>query len=436
MLIEFSVKNYLSFKDRATLSMVASPDNSLPENLIKNAQGTKIDLLKSAVIYGANASGKSNFIKAFSFMENFVRTSTDGQDDTPINVRPFKLIASCLELPSEFEVVFIRKGIRYIYGFSADRKDIHEEWFYNYPKGQRSLLFERKQSSSGAIVETGKQFKGEKKKIEKLTRHNSLFVTVAAQFNNEIAKIVLEWFRKQIKFSDEPIKDLMFTLAGPEFIPETKEAISGFLRRADLGINDYKYKPEFLTNEDFDKVLSQITHNMKKNNIGKIEAIKDGEKVTVIHPDSIMCTHKGKDSKGKSIDVDFSFEDESDGTKTLFGLSGPWIYVLMNGLVLIRDELETRLHPSLSRWLINIFNLNKANPHGAQLIFTTHNTDLLDNKLFRRDQIWFTEKKHATGATDLFSLWDVKKKPRKHENFRKNYLEGSYGAIPILEKFE
>ncbi len=425
MLVDFSVKNYLSFKESVTFSMIASPDKTLWDtNVIENAQGTGLNLLKSAIIYGHNASGKSNLIKAMNFMSGFIQSSTNHLPDRPIETKPFKMDASCLDKPSEFDIRFIVDGTIYNYGFSVDKHRVHQEWLYGFPKTQKRILFERNNNKKDAFY-FGPHFKGEKNTIAKLTRDDSLFLTVAAQYNHELSKTIsrkvinLRYFPSLVGDSEEQIKwqissALILCHLMPEFVPKLKRLLS----LADTGISDFSYNVV-----EFDIIRSK-------------ENSDSNSKVKMPDPETVKTYHKTTSDKGELSSIEFDINEESDGTVKWFSAAVITVFQLSRGDSLILDEFDLRLHPMLSRELVSMFHNEKVNPKNAQFVGTTHNTDLLDKDLLRRDQIWFTEKKHDTGATDLYSLWDFKKKPRKEEDYRKNYLSGRYGAIPILEKFE
>jgi len=428
MLIEFSVGNYLSFKDKVTLSMVASSDKSMPENVIESAQGTKLNLLKTTALYGPNASGKSNFLKALNFMRWFIiRSSREGQIGDEIEVTPFKLDLSYLNKPSEFEITFLKDGVRYSYGFKVDRKRVYEEWLYSYPLKKPRVLFDRKFDEKNPFY-FGPNWEGESETLSTKTRDNALFLSVAAQWNNKLAQTILRWFFDQLN-NLYPLPTIsseqFFTITRAHKDPELKQKINKFLKVSDLGIKYFETKeiPFFETKEWLE------TPEEVKNRI--LKGIPEGEKPGSIDFDFI---HKGLDTKREEVEVIFKVTEESDGTQKIFSLAGPWIFVLEKGLTLIADELDVRLHPQLTTWLISMFHDKNINKKGAQLIFATHDSGLLDQKLFRRDQIWFTEK-NPEGATDLYSLWEIKN-IRKDENFRKGYISGRYGAIPFLGDFE
>ena len=413
MLIEFSVENYLSFKDRQTISMVASPDKDLPENVIENAQGSGLNLLKSAAIYGANASGKTNLVKALQFMTEYVpRSDDESQRNFPILVVPFKLDESRLSCPSLFEVIFILEGIRFVYGFKVDRKKIHEEWLGFYPKGQRSLLFHRR---IGSGIKFGASWRGKKKDLENQTRDNVLFLTVAAKWNHQTALPVIHWFAQNTRCVLDSLShalNLFWTLTKIEAHPEQKSAVLKCLKGADLGIADFEIKLDPIV-----KFLGDAASPSK-------------ETLTAVFK------HRVEEADGTFSERELGLREESAGTERLLALAEPFFSTLDgNGSILVVDELEAKLHPLLTQQLIEMFNNDGLNKGGSQLIFTTHDSNMLDKNLFRRDQIWFTEKR-PDGSTDLYSLWDFKKTPRKDENLRNGYLAGRYGAIPFVGDFD
>ncbi len=445
MLVDFSVKNYLSFKETTTFSMIASSDKTLWDtNVIENAQDTGINLIKTAIIYGHNASGKSNLIKAMNFMADFVQNSTIINTDSAIKVNPFKIDPDCLNKPSEFDIRFIADGTIYNYGFSVDRQRIHQEWLYSFPKTQKRVLFERDNNKNNPFY-FGSHFKGEKKVLEKLTRDDSLFLTVASGYNNTAARaihshistlssniVIYSVFNRLIGLS------AMHTTFISQEVPDIQNSIKSFVLNADTGIVDIISPKEKLSIENIENKSKAFVNDFKsdENNLNVFpdnDFVSFSSGIGVKYPKTL---HKTKNQKGNIVETEFDFSEESDGTKMWYGLAGPINNTLYNGDIAVLDEFDIKLHPLLSKELISMFHNVKTNPKNSQFIGTTHNTDLLDKDLLRRDQIWFTEKKQDTGATDLYSLWDFKKKPRKEEDYRKNYLAGRYGAVPILEKFE
>ena len=398
MLIEFSVGNYRSFKEPVTLGMVAAKLRAKNKELDDNnlfPMTSSISLLKSAAIYGANASGKSNLIQAIRLMRGFVLASSkDTQTAEPIGVESFKLSTDTENEPSYFEVIFYLEERRYRYGFEADTQKVHSEWLYHVPNKRETRLFLR-EGNDFSLSSVFKEGRG----LTDKTRDNALFLSVVAQFNGPIARNILVWFRNLgliSGLSDE--KHRRFTIKNIQ--DETlKDKIISFVKQMDVGISDI--------------------------GVGQ-------EEIGSIYTAPIVTTlHKNYDGDGAFIsETSFDMDNnESEGTKKLFYLSGPLLDILQFGSVLIIDELDARFHPLITSTIIGLFNSKSTNPNNAQLIFATHDTNLLSNKLFRRDQIWFTEK-DKYGATDLYSLAEIK--VRNDASFEKDYIAGKYGAIPFI----
>lgn len=436
MLIEFRVCNYRSFKDEAILSMVASSDKkTLIQNVIEPTGVFKHRLLKSAVIYGANASGKSNLVRAFYFMKDFIMKSVSGDQNTKIDVEPFAFDIKFSNKPSLFEADFIYEGIRYIYGFSADRAKVHEEWLYSFPKGQQVILFERELQGETYVYKFNRPNKKRLNELQINTRGNSLFLTVATQFNVEFAGNVSKWFSSGLRLlpTVDVIFDIQKDIISKMVIGDKrkKSVIVEFLKNADLGISDIEIVEK---EKEIDERIFQSIKNllMDITDSSETKAKLQNEMPEKIKEFIITVQHKSKTSKGGKKVIPLDFSKESDGTKRFFELGGYIIDTINNHYTVLSDELDLRLHPMLSEWFISFFH-NYGKNTNAQLIFTTHNTEIMSPHLFRRDQIWFTEKDDEIGSTKLFPL--SKYKPRNKENYRKNYLEGRYGAVPILKRF-
>jgi AAA15 family ATPase/GTPase len=428
MLIRFEVENFLSFKDRQQLSMIADKDDELAgTHCVEPESDLNLKLLKSAVIFGANASGKSNLLKALLFMRNFINESTKIETiKERFGFSPFKLDQRKLNGSSFFEISFLLDKIVYIYGFKIDSEKVFEEWLYFYPRKKKVLLFKREIAADKNLelsasdkkdfkyhYKFGNQFRGEKNKLVSLTRDNSLYLSVGAQFAHPILEKVFFWFKEFLKpgITDKTLNLTGFTI---NFIEENdghKKRVVSFLKSADLGIEDISIeKIEKEQIHDFDKLPEVLKREIEE---GKLL--------------EMAMTHRALVNDVEST-ANINFTDESSGTLRMFQLAGPLFYTLMNGGVLIIDELEDSLHIELQKKLLTEFFKNSKD---AQIIFTSHNLQLLDEKLFRRDEIWFTEKK-ADGGTDLFSLADFKPKPRKDKSIKNGYLTGAYGALPIL----
>ena len=415
MLIEFSVGNYKSFKDIVTFSMVAANLTSKNKeidvtNIFKYKKS--INLVKTAALYGSNASGKSNFVKAFVFMKNFViNSSKESQATEDINVDNFRLSTTTENKPSFFEVIFVVDGIRYRYGFELDRNKIHSEWLYR-AKERETNLFLR----SNEKIELKGPFP-EGKALETKTRPNALYLSVCAQWNGTISTEILKWFRSCGVISG--LNDIGYRPYTVDRIekPDFKEKILTFVREFDFGISDLNVKHSTITEDSFPKDMPET--------LQKFIVEHRGNKTT------IFTTHKKYNEKNEYISDEMFDLDihESDGTQKAFSFSGPLLDVLLNGKTLIVDELDARLHPIITQAIVQMFNDEDLNTNNAQLIFATHDTNLLDNKFFRRDQVWFMEK-DKYGATNLYSLVDFK--VRNDASFEKDYIAGKYGGIPFL----
>jgi len=416
MLIQFKVGNFLSFRDMVTLSMVASPIKEHRDTNVFEAD--KIKLLKSAVIYGANASGKSNLFRAMRFARKFIFISSkETQATEEIKVANFKLSTETENKPSFFEFVFLQEGIRYRYGFEINRAEVLREWLFYNPKTKEAKLFERESNN----IKVGLNFQEGKEFIDK-TRKNALFLSVVAQFNGAISTKILGWFKNfRIISGLDDGRYLNYTLTKLED-QNFKNEIIEFLKIADVGIEDFDVEQAEISLGDLPKALVE-------------KLLKDESRP----PDKIVETklktvHK-KFDKAESVSSLEKFNlgsEESEGTKKLFAISGPIIDTLKNGRILAIDEFDSRLHPLLSQFLIRLFNSKIKNPLNAQLIFASHDTSFFNKNFFRRDQVWFAAK-DKYGATDLYSLVEYKKetgKVRKDASFSKDYFLGKYGAVP------
>jgi AAA15 family ATPase/GTPase len=429
MLVEFRVGNFRSFKDEVTLSMVASADkqHSATHTVKIN---NKLSLLRSAVLYGANASGKSNLFNAMAFMRNFVlNSSRESQATEKIAVEKFLLSTETENKPSTFEIVFLMENIRYRYGFQVDDKEVYNEWLFYVPTTREATLFIREKNK----IKLGPDFK-EGKGLESKTRANALFLSVAAQFNGEKAKKILEWFdHLKIISSIDTDQYQAFSLSKLDD-KEFEEFTSKFLKVADLGIKEIQKTERSFVEEDLPK---ELPIKFKKKIMSKIMSLtKMG---TVIKVDAI---HQKYDQHNKpAADEKFSlFENESAGTLALFGLSGPIYDTIKKGKVLVIDELTSKLHPLLTQAIIEAFHQShnetdsdRFSASQAQLIFVSHDTGILKNQLFRRDQIWFTQK-NEYGASNLYSLEEYR--IRKDASFDKDYIMGKYGAVPFIGGIE
>lgn len=426
MLIEFSVENFRSFKERMTLSMVANNSGELLHSNTVSA-GKKLRLLKSAAVYGANASGKSNLVKALEFMLKFMLSSVkDTQIGERLNFEPFLLNTSEWDKPSLFEIIFIVNETRYRYGFQLNERMIVSEWLFQQQKNGEKALFTRE----GRIFTLSSAFK-EAKGLEPRTRDNALFLSVLAQFNVSVANTILHNVGISSIFNniivDRIVENAYLSIELSENIPE----IASFLNNFNLGFTEISiHKPTY--KEFAPTIASKALYDLR-------DALSDFINQTQNDSNSfpkIFTKHHVLDTKNLGVQIiDFSLEkQESEGTKKIVAFAYTFIQALQQGSCVIFDEIDTNLHPILSRKIIELFNNSETNPKGAQLIFTTHDTNLLSRKLLRRDQIWFTEKM-PHGATDLYSLADFEvneEQSAQSASYSEDYLLGKYGAIPYI----
>jgi hypothetical protein len=423
MLIEFSVANYRSFRDRATLALEASPDDWLEESHVTLAGDRR--LLHTAAIYGANAGGKSNFLAAMAFFRDFVKNSSKSlQLGDRIPVVPFRLQVESERAPSHFEMILLHNGTRYRYGFEATSEAVTSEWLFSQRDSIReTTLFTRE----GARIEVGEAFR-EGRPIEKLTRPNALFLSVVAQFNGEIAGSIVGWMNQFWSISG--INDqatLGFTLllmSDPQFAAKYGPMILSLVKQADLGIEGLQRR------ETSPEKLASLVPSDIPETIGA-RVMKSSGTGTF----TVMASHRKYGPDGASAgNVEFDLEsEESAGTQKFIALTGPFLHTLNEGAVLFVDELEARLHPLLTKALVDLFN-GSANRKKAQLIYATHDEGLLDPKRVRRDQVWFVEKDRK-GGSRLYCL-DEFKGVRKEAKFAKEYLLGQFGGVPRLGNLE
>ena len=354
--------------------------------------------LKSAVIYGANASGKSNVLHAFWFMVNYVLTSHNQQLHKAIERSPFKFDRETPSHPSSFEVIFTANGIRYAYGFSVTDKAVIEEYLYYYPNGRQAIIFERQNTNDFRFtVDVDKQ-----STLKNRTSPNKLYLSVASNWSYSKVIPVLEWFASCRFITKHSAADAYELEAEQLKDDSCRHMIASMLRGADFGIQSLQMR-------DLEPATSQ-----------------QGDIFT-----NIEVIHTVQDTEGNTSSYTLNMAEESDGTLSYFKLICAVKKILDEGTLFVVDDMDSHLHPLLTKHLVSLFNSVEFNPNGAQLIFTSHNTNLLDLDVLRRDQIWFTEKDELTAATDLFSLQAFS--IRKDTKLEKGYLIGRYGAIPFIK---
>ena len=408
MLLEFRVRNFRSFREEAVLSMAASADMQFADTHTLATGMDKLPrIVRTAAIYGANASGKSNIIKALQFMQSMVLTSSQVQPDAENNLVPFRLRENANNFATLMEATFIINGVRHQYGFEFTRRRVMAEWLLVYESAKPQAWFSRTfDEKKGRYSYTySDYFTGRKSVWEAATRKEVLFLTTAVQFNNEQLKPLYQ----------QLASDLLILLDGPRigfdfsagFVENEGNAarVAALLTAADTGISSVAIQNQAAKQVHFDLLTNQH----------KVDDVE------------MKIPHFVHRVEGR--EYQFEMAEESAGTQLFFSLSGPLLDILERGRLLIVDELDSSLHPLLVQRIVDLFQSPETNPKGAQLVFTTHDVSLLDSQKMRRDQVWFTEKDNDQ-VSHLFPLLDFS--PRKGEALEKNYLGGRYGGIPIL----
>ena len=408
MLLEFRTRNFRSLRDDAVFSMAAGPDSQF---LDTHTLATGLDklprIVSAAAIYGANASGKSNLVKALQFMQNMVLTSSQVQPDAENNLTPFRLRESANNFATLMEATFIIDGVRHQYGFECTRKRVLAEWLLVYERAKPQAWFSRTfdEKKERYTYTYSDYFTGRKSVWEAATRKEVLFLTTAIQLNNEQLRPLYQKLTSELVIFPDGARigfDFSASFAEKE---GNSERMAALLTAADTGISSVA-----IHNQGGRQIHFDLSTNQPQ--------ISDVE---------VKIPHFAHKVEGR--DYLFEMAEESAGTQLFFNLCGPLLDILERGRVLVVDELDSSLHPLLVQRIVEMFHSPETNPNGAQLIFTTHDVALLDSHKMRRDQIWFMEKDNEQ-ITHLFPLLDFS--PRKGEALEKNYLGGRYGGIPIL----
>jgi len=421
MLIEFKVTNFRSINTTQTLSMVAASvkEANLTDNIFSSEIEDLQNLVKSVAIYGANAAGKSNLIDAMDFVQSFVIDSAkEKQAGEKIDIVPFLLDEVNPSLPSEFELSFVVEEILYEYGFALNNEQVIHEWLFAYPQeGKPQRWFERIYDEE--INEYDWDLNEVKltercKDWQEVTRNNALFLSTAVTWNSTKLKPILSWFSENLLVFTVRRRVLStFTADFCKDSKNNKQRILEFLQAADLNIVDFELEEKKITEYDLPNVNDEIKEELLGKTLKQLHFLHRVNKTDKLIP--------------------FPAEFESRGTKRLFAFAGLLSYILDNGMVLFIDELDSSLHPNMVRFIVKLIHNPKLNQHNAQIVFTTHDSSILDNNLLRRDQVWFVEKDKYQ-STQLYPLTDFK--PRPNESLQKGYLEGRYGALPFIGDLE
>lgn len=416
MLINFRVENFKSFKNETNLSMYASKMNDYINTHTFSTVNEKNRLLRSAVIFGPNGSGKSNLITAMSFMRKYVELSasyTEAREDLENEIKAFKLNSESENMPSSFEVIFIIDNVRYRYGFVVDKYKVWNEWLYHKSNIKETPLFIREGQNISYINSLFSE--GNVIKKENMTRENALFLSVVAQFNGNISLKIVHWFEKFNVTSNVGRNRFDHITLDMLSKSEDRKRIIKLIKAADVGIYSILMHDEPMNLDNLSKGFKEFILKKEKK----------------IPTQTIIETQHIKYGPNKEYlgTINFDFHEESIGTQKLIMLAGAIIETLMKGEVLVIDELDNSFHTLLTKFVVDLFHNSLINRHNAQLIFITHDTNILSQEYFRRDQIWFAEK-NLYGESILTPLLDFG--IRKDTVLEKNYLQGNYGGLPKL----
>ncbi len=427
MLIEFRFKNYRSFRDDVVLSMEATGLGAFKNSLIAY---NSLKLLPGAAIYGKNGGGKSNVIRAFCLAVQFIKNAQRTQHENAIvPVVPFMLNDTSKNEPSEFEFIYTIGDIKYWYTFAATREKIIKESLYHAPKGQKALVFLREEQKFSFTED-----KAKRKLISETVAENQLFFSVACTMNDIACTNAMKWFREQIIFSRD-YADIPKQLLDYSNDTNMLKAISDYAKVADFGIEDMQFE---IDSKEVDETLEfpkDIPEGVKEALTQFIQVLSEtsnnSEARLKLGQVKATSFHQGQCEDGSLRLYPLELADESDGTRKLMSIAPAIESALKKGGVLLIDELERELHPMLVDFIIAKFQSKKTNPNGAQIIFTTHNTELMNMELLRKDQFYFVDKNRKDGSSELYSISEFATKTA--ENIRKGYLLGKYGATPDIE---
>ena len=417
MLVEFSISNFRSIRDRQVLSFVASADKTHEEsNVVKDVAPGVERLLKCAVVYGANAAGKSNLLLGLDLLRDMVvESSADAGKSGRAKIKPYKLDHHARE-PSFFEIVFVAESVKYQYGVLVNSTRVVEEWLYAFPEKRAQLWFYRTFDDDLHEYEWkfGPSLKGPKRVWSNSTKDGALFLSVAGQLKSEQLQPVYDWFDENLRvlLSGELLPAFSKSMLGDAAF---HDRIEDFLKSCDIDFSSLGTREKAV-----DETRLELVRKMApKESVDEIiEHLIMSESVEVLW---------GKTSiTGES--VWFAHDEESRGTQKLFGFAGPILDTLDSGYVMVVDELNNSMHPLMARRIIGMINDPVMNRSNAQMLVVTHETAMLDLDLLRRDQIWFVEKNNS--ATEVYPLSDFK--PRKDASLERGYLQGRYGAVPYF----
>ncbi len=424
VLLAFRAENVRSFKDELELSLLATAmaEKQHVREVPRNEEGALVRVNPVAGVFGANASGKSNLLKVMMDMRRHVLDSFRlGVPDGNIAREPFRLDKRASERPSRYEIALLLNGVRHEYGMELDDKLVAREWAYHYPKGRPRLLFDRE----GDAIRLGSVERSRSRAVLDLLRPNALLVSTAAAAGHPLLMPLYRWFHRNLRSAEAESRAARQLLTAQMLDDDIhREAVLRMLHAADLGITDVRIHaldPAFKERVRRALPILMGTEEQPPEDAHPLlEGLDELANVNLIH-------------RGSGTEFELEAHMESLGTLIWFGLVGPVLDSLRRGAVLLVDEIDASLHPNLVEQLVQMFQNPESNPRHAQLVFNSHDTTLLgdavNERLLGRDQIWFTQKLND-GRTELYPL--SRFNPRKQEAIGKRYLDGWYGAKPIV----
>ncbi len=413
MLLQFSVENYTSIKNKCVLDLTPTVDKEHPENILMRGEQKALNVI---TVYGANASGKSNLFKAMTSALNIIRNSENTQINMLLPIMPFKFDGSSQTKPSSFEFTFVANDEKkYVYGFSATPEEITEEYLYCYNSAKPSVIFDFTYKAELPEYKFSRSSKSELVPLLEKRTKNKLFISTATAWNATSTKVAFEWLATGVNTITN-VNELSNVSLDKYRTDDSKEYIQFakmLMKHADINISDFDI-------------------NITETEVSPLSFMINGQTITPAknYNVEVLTSHLIKDENGQETKYKLNLQEESLGTNQLF-LYAPLLKdIIDNGATLFVDELDKSLHPFIVKYIINMFRDESINKNGAQLIATTHETVLLSLDMLRRDQIYFTEKDSDTGITSLYSLNEFS--VRKSDNVEKGYLLGRYGAIPLV----
>ena len=423
MIIDFKFKNYLSFAEECNFTMLASKDKSHEDNLIVVG---KERYSKTRIVYGANASGKSSFIKAMLFISTFVANSNRMLEKMPIKVMPFKFCDDCFNNPTECAITFLKDGIKYAYKFSCTREKVIDERLDVYYSAKPTMIFNRTNSVDYEFNRDSKLLN----ELKERNLENKLFLVTSAAWNYAKTKPVVDYLLNTISVvlagdMDVAWRDNLDRIYANNELEQYKAFCLKILNNADLSISDFSLdfrKVGELSKKNKD--LAEFIHFAARGDADAVDRLED----TNLY--ELITFHDINDGEKKSR-YSLKLAEESLGTTYMFKYSPLLYYVFKEGKVLFIDEIDKSLHPLMVEYLVKMFLDKNINTGNAQLIANTHDTNLLNLDIFRRDDIWFAERDYESGKTEIYSLADFS--PRTSENIENAYLLGRFGAIPFIK---